>query len=278
MVMQCGENGEIDMQCLDFKYEGRNAAANTYLNTRKLLFMEDRDFLLDESSYLDKLTDLEKQNTEMIRSYDLDEAFERKELFRARYALLEAASRYPVQHFWEGGNQVSILLQHDDTPLVKKFLAEQFVDEEWAWREPYYQKFVRNAIGVLASSDFSLPAAETVRKRVEVLTSYFQTPCIREDVVQRLMLLYVERTEGEALKDLQAVYDQYVTREDYRQELEKAYAGWERFKAGKRVTSGEAAYQDVDGKTVCLDDLRGTYLYIDVWATWCGPVVRNCLH
>ncbi|WP_285010939.1 TlpA family protein disulfide reductase [Pedobacter faecalis] len=30
-------------------------------------------------------------------------------------------------------------------------------------------------------------------------------------------------------------------------------------------------YKDVDGKPVSLKDLKGKYVYIDVWATWCGP-------
>lgn len=28
---------------------------------------------------------------------------------------------------------------------------------------------------------------------------------------------------------------------------------------------------DLDGKTHTLEEFRGKYVYIDVWATWCGP-------
>ncbi len=30
-------------------------------------------------------------------------------------------------------------------------------------------------------------------------------------------------------------------------------------------------YENFSGGTVSLDDLKGKYVYIDVWATWCGP-------
>ncbi|MBC5623067.1 TlpA family protein disulfide reductase [Butyricimonas hominis] len=35
--------------------------------------------------------------------------------------------------------------------------------------------------------------------------------------------------------------------------------------------SADFKFKDVNGKVVSLKDLRGKYVYIDVWATWCGP-------
>ncbi|WP_256001930.1 TlpA family protein disulfide reductase [Pedobacter deserti] len=55
----------------------------------------------------------------------------------------------------------------------------------------------------------------------------------------------------------------------HRKEIETIYANY-KMMAGNAL-SPDFDYADVDGKRVSLKSLRGKYVYIDVWATWCAP-------
>ncbi|WP_299115376.1 TlpA disulfide reductase family protein [uncultured Winogradskyella sp.] len=43
----------------------------------------------------------------------------------------------------------------------------------------------------------------------------------------------------------------------------------------KGDTSPVFSYESVDGKIISLEDLKGKYVYIDVWATWCSPCIKQ---
>jgi thiol-disulfide isomerase/thioredoxin len=68
---------------------------------------------------------------------------------------------------------------------------------------------------------------------------------------------------------LLAKFKEYCKNSEYIKTVDNEVAKWSRLNPGKLAP--DFAGQTVDGKTISLSDLKGKYVYVDVWATWCGP-------
>ncbi len=60
-----------------------------------------------------------------------------------------------------------------------------------------------------------------------------------------------------------------VTNPAYLAEIDEAFLAWKHLKKG--LPAPIFTYPDASGKKVGLPDLKGKVVYVDVWATWCGP-------
>lgn len=266
------EHKAYNLVQLNLEFQGGDVRMNNYLNQFKYTTIADSCYLLPEQEYIDLIEKTIASDCKVIKKYKLSKEQERHEMDRDKYHLYEIMARYPVQHFWKGGNYVNVLYKHDD-PLttVRNYIAQQFVDTPEAWQNAKYRRFVQSAISVLSDDEFSSNWDKVMKLRLDYTFAHFQTPVILEDLVQHFALAYTEAKQADTLGDYAGVYDQYVHRQELREKLATAQALYKSVSQGAAVLSADAPYQTIDGKTLSLADLRGKYLFIDVWATWCGP-------
>jgi thiol-disulfide isomerase/thioredoxin len=57
----------------------------------------------------------------------------------------------------------------------------------------------------------------------------------------------------------------------------QAYANVSRANQLKGKASPEFTFENHKGGTTKLSDLKGQYVYIDIWATWCAPADKKYL-
>ncbi|MEM8892802.1 MAG: TlpA disulfide reductase family protein, partial [Bacteroidota bacterium] len=79
-------------------------------------------------------------------------------------------------------------------------------------------------------------------------------------------------------KDKEAYYEAYMsfaTLEVYREAFQERY---DQLKMEKGNPSPNFEFLGLDGQSYSLDDFKGKYVYIDIWASWCSPCIAQIPH
>lgn len=98
----------------------------------------------------------------------------------------------------------------------------------------------------------------------EVFTNQEIINCFADDYIISCL-----KEAPDDMESVLALYKTVSTNEDGHRKADAVYEHYKNLKRGGKALDFEMT--DRMGKTFHLSDFRGRALYIDVWATWCGP-------
>ncbi|MFI2742886.1 TlpA family protein disulfide reductase [Zhouia sp. PK063] len=206
-----------------------------------------------------------KANTQtldsLVSTSKTSDAFKAIEKKNNYYTYAGMMANYPMYH--------EHFAQVDSVDLPKDFYADvdsiKYDNEKLFLAYPAYKSLVSSKI----SKQFNENYEKTHSISGAFLATEKEIPNgkIKEDFLMNYSSLALSPDEN--MKKVYDIYMANLTSEENKDKIKKQYAILESIVPGK--PSPTFNYENNAGGTTSLTDLKGKYVYVDVWATWCGP-------
>lgn len=137
----------------------------------------------------------------------------------------------------------------------------------------YLSDVIQHAMFRQFRADFSARTDQHLIK-LKAAQLLFSDAHIRDHFVYEYTGNIIKMSKDSTLKD--SVYHAFMAQSvnaTQRAQVESFYKNYKLYADNKPAP--DFTYVSAGGKKVSLQNLRGKYVYIDVWATWCGPCKKE---
>lgn len=275
VYLQKGDDVTISFDANDFDntfaVKGGNEKAIDYLNKIQLTGLSNEVYIQPWSEF--KAT-VDKKIASMkrllkARKFAADDKFLKMEEGRITYFYANAFLMYPVSHTYLT-QDTTLVLGKDYYDTLRQYVKE---DDDLADNDEYRNYMIETAHVFDEAGKNIRQLYPKVLAEMSYIGENTKSDKVRESLIHFLAFTYVEGNGVENITDLQNLYYTYVTSPRLNEIFKKACAKWDKAAAGR--TSPMFKGVDVNGKEMTLRDFRGKYIYIDMWATWCGPCQKE---
>ena len=254
-----------------FRMEGSMAPAAEYLNIISLAALPDTDYAMPFGKFVEKIKGRTEEAVGLLHAADLKGTgnFRKMEEARIRYSYGIQLLLYPTAHVLMTGNP-DYVPDEDYYDVIRSYFHE----------DPMYKDIDEYREFMAESAHLLDPEGREIRELYPKLVAemkYIAANCkdsrVKEALLHHIAFPYIDNFGTDSIREMSNIYRTYVDSAPLIAEFEAKCDRWDRKKPG-RQSAGFTA-EDMDGKTFSLEDFKGKYLYIDIWATWCRPCMME---
>lgn len=248
-----------DTESRVFNCTGDLASINNYLLKTRFAFLDFMAAGKDEAAYIKSSDSVYDANLALLKQAKLPASFVKKEQEHLKFQSYAKFPMYKSYHPY-----VLKLETFEPTSLYYNKLKQLAVMDGRLFEYPEYADFIMNA--VLCQS---FKGGDRKKEFMTFMDENVKDAKVKAYIANSYIYGVVSSSGLDGNEDLISYFRKNVTDKNNLDKLDKICQQWEGLKAG--CPSPSFNCPDIEGKMVSLESLKGKYVYIDVWATWCGP-------
>lgn len=278
LYMERGDRASVSFVGKDMKgtyvFEGEKAPAVEYLNTIMLTALPDEEYALSFADYNKKIEAKIADAVKILDASGTSKAgdFNEIEEGRIRYSFATQLIMHSLGHRFMTQN-MSYEPDQDYYDVLDSYVV---ADDKWADLDQY-REFIAEAAHILDEEGRDISDAyQRTLAQMRFLVDRFEAGKSRDVLLHRLAYAYVDRYGVQGIQDMENIYRTYVKDAALVSKYDAACAKWNLANVGSLSPDFKAV--DLTGREYTLADFKGKYVYIDIWATWCGPCRQEIPH
>lgn len=261
----------ITFNAVDFlntiKFSGKGSERNNYLANKYIVQSEatkdlEAFYKVDESSFLENINQLKQLHLTSLEAYQVEPFFEAEERKALEFERLYKIQSFKTSYKFYIGEETTVSNSFYD-PIQSLDLENTSYYDSFA-----YYHYLVNSVWMQRISN---------KENVEGMYQVFQKVNEQKLAISLMKKFYYKiSTKEERAKDYLELIKKCTSHKPFIEACEKRYQEiLASNELRKGVISPNFNYKDINDQQVSLEDLKGNYVYIDVWATWCAPCLKQ---